>query len=234
MSYIQTKNNQNYIRTTCNCHKLQKYIDYSLYPINPYIKYGGGNNQNFSLQDTNNPSSYISNMVKVKTKENFCGCNTNQHKLTLEDPQNLASYDSIITENYCTGNNKVLSLQDPNNLGSYNTYYTENAEYFELPKKGIFVLFYADWCHYCKKYMPTWEKIKQENQNKYNFIKIREKEIPPRILNNEKITNKIKESSINVNGFPTIIFIYQDKSNTLNSYFTKNRNEIIKEIEEFL
>lgn len=233
MSYIQTKNNQNYLRSPCNCNKLQEYIDYSLYPINPYKRNGGGNNQNFSLQDPSNPSSYISHMVKVKTKEKFCGRGTN-HNLSLQDPQNLASYNSIITENYCTGNNKVLSLQDPNNLDSYNAYYTKNVEYFEIPKKGIFVLFYADWCHYCRKYMPIWEDIKQKNENKYNFVKIREKEIPSRILNDEKISNKIKESSLNINGFPTVIFIYQDKDNLLKSYVVQDRNKIIKEIEEFL
>jgi len=238
MSYLNRKNNQNYINSPCKYHTLQPYIDYSLYELNPYKNFGGGNNQNFSLEDPQNPASYISKMVNINkdknSKESYCGGGRNQN-LSLEDPQNMASYDSIITEKYCTGSNKVLSLQDPYNIDSYNAYYTKNAEYFELQKKGTFVLFYADWCHYCKEYMPLWENIKEQNMNKYNFVKIKEKDIGSVLLNNEKIKNKIKELSINVRGFPTIIYIYNDKMNPniLNSYFTKNRNEIIKEIQQF-
>ncbi|NDD67219.1 thioredoxin family protein, partial [bacterium] len=37
-------------------------------------------------------------------------------------------------------------------------------------KKGTFILCFAEWCGYCKKYMSQWQEFKQKYGNEYDFI----------------------------------------------------------------
>lgn len=61
------------------------------------------------------------------------------------------------------------------------------------------ILFKAEWCGYCKKFSPTWERVKDEYKNKYNFV----------TYDSDKNKNEIKEWG--VNGFPSIYFKKGDK-----------------------
>ena len=61
-------------------------------------------------------------------------------------------------------------------------------------------LFKADWCGHCKGFKPTWEKIKKDLGNKYNFITVDADKDKPLI-------EKWK-----IQGFPTIIKKVGDKA----------------------
>ena len=45
--------------------------------------------------------------------------------------------------------------------------------------------FYADYCGYCKRFNPLWEKLKQDMSHKINFIKIDGKDKNNRFLLNK-------------------------------------------------
>ena len=70
-----------------------------------------------------------------------------------------------------------------------NMYFTVS----DKPKKPVFILYYTDWCHHCKQYMPIWNDLKNKYSNKYIFI-----EYNYDLLDD----NNIVKSQIN--GFPTV------------------------------
>lgn len=64
-------------------------------------------------------------------------------------------------------------------------------------KKPVITLFYADWCHYCIKFMPTFQTLSKIYKNDYNFAKINVED-----PNYQKL---VKE--IGITGFPTVFII---------------------------
>lgn len=67
------------------------------------------------------------------------------------------------------------------------------------------VFYYTDWCGYCQKFKPEWEKFVQHvsDENINNLVL-------------EKIDcDKQKNQCKNITGFPTII-LYDDKENEIN------------------
>ncbi len=56
------------------------------------------------------------------------------------------------------------------------------------------MLFKAEWCGHCKQFKSTWGKLKDQFNNKFNFI----------TYDSVKDARKIKEHKIN--GYPTIMF----------------------------
>jgi thiol-disulfide isomerase/thioredoxin len=79
------------------------------------------------------------------------------------------------------------------------------------------ILFKADWCGHCKRFVPTWEKMQKKYKNKYNFITIDSNE-------KEQLKNW------NVKGFPTI---YVKNNNTAVEYGgLREEEDIIKFIKE--
>ena len=64
-------------------------------------------------------------------------------------------------------------------------------------EKGIFVLYYVNWCPHCRDVKPEWDKLEQDNDlNNIVIKKINCEE-------NEKITEEK-----NIEGFPTIQLEY--------------------------
>ena len=70
-----------------------------------------------------------------------------------------------------------------------------------ISEKKTAVLFYADWCGHCKKFMPTWEKVSKELDEsssvklaKFDCSKSSED------TNQQEIMKKY-----NVKGFPTVL-----------------------------
>jgi thiol-disulfide isomerase/thioredoxin len=63
----------------------------------------------------------------------------------------------------------------------------------KVNNKVDIILFKAEWCGHCVKLKPTWEKIKEEFSNKFNFI----------TYDADKDTKLFEEYE--VNAFPTII-----------------------------
>ena len=91
-------------------------------------------------------------------------------------------------------------------------------------KKSI-VLFHADWCGHCKKFIPTWDKLSQkwnEKQDKVQFVKV-ECGNPK-----EKPAHKDIMEKYNIKGYPTIM-VFENGTPT---EYTNGRDE--KSIESFL
>ncbi len=53
----------------------------------------------------------------------------------------------------------------PSDYGTGMTW--EKAEKLDKP---IVVNFYVDWCHFCKKFAPVLDKIRQQYSSKYSFV----------------------------------------------------------------
>jgi thioredoxin-like negative regulator of GroEL len=73
---------------------------------------------------------------------------------------------------------------ESNNKNLYQYEYLKyKVKYINLKKKSLnmtggsnkvnkvdIILFKADWCGHCVKLKPTWEKVKEQFNNKFNFI----------------------------------------------------------------
>jgi len=64
--------------------------------------------------------------------------------------------------------------------------------------KPTIMLFYVDWCGYCKKFMPDWERLSGSMSDNANFVK----------LNGDKETSMAEK--YNVKQYPTIIKVYKN------------------------
>jgi thiol-disulfide isomerase/thioredoxin len=83
--------------------------------------------------------------------------------------------------------------------------------------KSDIILFKADWCGHCKRFVPTWEAMQKKYKNKYNFITI-------------DSNDKEQLKNWNVRGFPTI---YVKNKNTAVEYEgSREEDDIIKFINE--
>jgi len=78
-------------------------------------------------------------------------------------------------------------------------YKTKNASEYMHSRKTL-VFFYADWCGYCKKFWPTWNKLK--GQKNINFVEISDKQA----------------ALYNVRSFPTIRLYSGDVSPNDHTY----------------
>lgn len=99
----------------------------------------------------------------------------------------------------------------------------ENAMRSEKP---ALVLFYADWCHFCVKFMPTYVKLFNDFKAEYNFAKIN--------VEDPKYKEVVEEYQIG--GFPTV-YLVNPKSN--NKQVLSNSDfgdyaKLKKQLKEFL
>jgi len=83
------------------------------------------------------------------------------------------------------------------------TYSTKLKEDF-VDKPNNLLIFYAEWCGYCRTAMPAFQKLK----NDYNNQTINGKTISIELIEGDK--NKNLMSKYNVGGFPTVLL---EKSN---------------------
>lgn len=66
-------------------------------------------------------------------------------------------------------------------------------------KNHSLILFYADWCGHCKKFMPIWNEFKTKiNTDKYNIMEIESK---------DQFVNKINT----LKGYPSLFYINDNK-----------------------
>lgn len=61
--------------------------------------------------------------------------------------------------------------------------------------KPALLLFYTDWCTYCRRFMPTYEKLSNLYKDKYNIV----------MVNAESNSSLSRE--YNISGFPTLYII---------------------------
>jgi thiol-disulfide isomerase/thioredoxin len=98
-------------------------------------------------------------------------------------------------------------------------------------KKAQVTMVRADWCGFCKKAKPEWEKLKSEIHNKV----VNGYHIVLRDLEQKKDESEIKEKYPDVNGFPTYVVEKTDssgkmvKSGTFNSIEKNDMHEKIKQ-----
>lgn len=79
-------------------------------------------------------------------------------------------------------------------------------------KKPVIALFYADWCGYCIKFMPTFEALSKIYKDDYNFTKVNVED-----PQHEKLVR-----GIGITGFPTVFILdpkYDNKILLSNAIF---------------
>lgn len=93
-------------------------------------------------------------------------------------------------------------------------------------KKPVITLFYADWCHYCIRFMPTFQTLSKVYKDDYNFTKIN--------VEDPKYQKLVKE--IGITGFPTVFIIdpkYDNRVLLSNAIFGDLKS-LRKELDRFL
>ncbi len=92
--------------------------------------------------------------------------------------------------------------------------------------KPVIALFYADWCGYCIRFMPTYEKLSKIYKNDYEFTKVN--------VEDEKYISVVRDMGIT--GFPTVFLLdpkYDNKVLLSNATFG-DINLLKKETDRFL
>lgn len=81
--------------------------------------------------------------------------------------------------------------------------YKIGKDYYKAIKseKPMVLLFYADWCHFCINFMPTYEALYKKYKNKYNFVKIN--------VEDPKYAKEVEKYEIV--GFPTVFLVNTQK-----------------------
>lgn len=92
--------------------------------------------------------------------------------------------------------------------------------------KPVIVLFYADWCHYCIRFMPKYEELSKTYKKDYNFSKVNVED--PKY---EKLVN-----SMGITGFPTVFIIDPKYDNRvlLSNAILGDMKQLQTEVDRFL
>lgn len=64
-------------------------------------------------------------------------------------------------------------------------------------KKPMIVLFYADWCGFCVRFMPIYEELYKNHKNQFNFVKVN--------VEDKKYEDAVKKYEIAA--FPTVFMV---------------------------
>ena len=91
-------------------------------------------------------------------------------------------------------------------------------------KKPIVVFFYTDWCGFCQRFAPTFDKITKEKAIKDNFAIA--------FVNCEKEENRKDMEEFEVQGFPTVYVIKEDGSKVQlenGTFFNDDSVKVVKE-----
>jgi thiol-disulfide isomerase/thioredoxin len=98
-------------------------------------------------------------------------------------------------------------------------------------KNGLLVFVFAEWCGHCRNYQPTWQNLKNNHSNEFDFVQAEEakmpddSQLPSALKNGTPSRNNLEQSLKSVRGFPTLFFISNDgKVSEI-----MNRNKLIDE-----
>ena len=89
--------------------------------------------------------------------------------------------------------------------------------------KPIVVFFYADWCGYCQRFAPVFYKVTKDKDIKKKFAVA--------YVNCDKPENSEYMQQFNVQGFPTVYVINNDRSKVQlenNTFFNEDSVDVIK------
>lgn len=64
-------------------------------------------------------------------------------------------------------------------------------------KKPMLVLFYADWCGFCVRFMPIFEELHKNHKDQFNFVKVN--------VEDNKYQDAVKKYEISA--FPTVYMV---------------------------
>lgn len=93
-------------------------------------------------------------------------------------------------------------------------------------KKPLFVLFYADWCGYCVKFMPVYQQLAGLYGEDMDFVKV----------NVEDAKYEQLVSEIGITGFPTVFIIDPKYDNRvlLSNAYLRNVKTVGKELDRYI
>jgi len=92
--------------------------------------------------------------------------------------------------------------------------------------KPILTLFYADWCHYCIKFMPTYQEISEKYSDSLNFAKV----------NVEDTKYEKLVGSVGLTGYPTVVIIdpKYDNKVLISNAFLGSVEDLSKELDRYI
>src|SRR5574344_2580519 len=92
--------------------------------------------------------------------------------------------------------------------------------------KPIIAVFYADWCTYCKRFMPRLDKVRNINKNDYNVV----------LINVEDPANQKLVEEYKISGYPTVYVIDPMYNNRvhIDSGFLESVNSLNQEVQRYL
>jgi len=93
-------------------------------------------------------------------------------------------------------------------------------------KKPMAVNFYVDWCHYCQKFAPTLEKIRQQYKSKMNVV----------LVKADDPKNKKLVEDFGISGYPSFYLVSPKNDNRvfINQALYADLAKLKKEIDRFL
>lgn len=93
-------------------------------------------------------------------------------------------------------------------------------------KKPILALFYADWCHYCIKFMPVYQELSEKYKDSIEFSKVN--------VEDPKYEDIVK--NIGITGFPTVYILdpKYDNKVLLSNSILGSTDGVSKELDRFL
>ena len=109
----------------------------------------------------------------------------------------------------------------------------------EIPEKGVIsyeeaekldkpmvVMFYVDWCTYCRRFMPTFGEFANKYKDKYSFVAI----------NCDKLMYEKMVKDFNIMGFPTVFVVDKkiDLRFNLQMASMADKNVMAKELDGYL
>ena len=98
-----------------------------------------------------------------------------------------------------------------------------SLEKAKATKKPIVVFFYTDWCGFCQRFAPTFDKITKDKAIKNNYAVA--------FVNCEKPENHKLMEEYGVQGFPTVYVIKEDNSKVQlenNTFFNSDSVDVVK------
>lgn len=121
----------------------------------------------------------------------------------------LTAVIGIIAVVLCLGIYVQHILKNPSALQAYTPQQNLNAP-IEIPDENVYkineiendnkpkiVLFYADWCGYCRRFMPVFGEFAKRYKDKYSFV----------IVNVDNPENTQMVNEFHIMGFPSLFMV---------------------------